>query len=678
MRDLTRLRNFGIIAHVDAGKTTVSERMLYVSGQTHAIGETHDGNSVLDHLQQERDRGITIGAAATSFSWIDHRLNLVDTPGHVDFTVEVERSLRVLDGAVVVFDAVAGVEPQSETVWRQAERHGVPRIVFVNKMDRPGAEFAATIDSIVERLGAVVAPIHLPLGSGTSFRGLVDLIDERVLNWPTDDPESLVVSSLHHSDISADLQHAATAARRQLVEMLAERDEVVLQAWSDGTITPQKLHAALRRLTVTSEIVPVLCGAALAGIGTQPLLDGVVAYLPSPLDRSVGGHLDNVDNRDSLTAQPFSALAFKVKHGTGGKVVWTRVYSGSLAKGSQILNATTGRTERVSRLLQLDAGRTADVDEVHAGDIAAFVGTKHTATGHTLCDPDHVVQFESMDFPEPVMSIVVEPSTSADQDKLAVALSRLAEEDPTFAIRTDSETGETLMAGMGELHLQVLVEALRADHNVAVRTGEPKVAYRETITRPIPGWRYRLSKQTGGPGMFAEVVVDVEPSTDRTVGTLAFTDKTTRGAVPASFASAFAAGARDALASGPIEGHPIVGLAVALTDGATHPNDSSEQAFRMAGAHVVRDLVVAAAPIVLEPIMAVHITTPEEALGAVMGLVGKKRGSVGDMVERSGSMDVVAFIPLAELFGFVADLRSVSKGRANASMQLHGYEPRPD
>lgn len=392
MRDLTRLRNFGIIAHIDAGKTTVSERMLYVSGQTHTIGETHDGASVLDHLPQERDRGITIGAAATTLEWSEHRLNLVDTPGHVDFTVEVERSLRVLDGAVAVFDAVAGVEPQSETVWRQAERHGVPRLVFVNKMDREGADFAATIDSIVDRLGAVCTPIHLPIGSGSSFRGMVDLVDERVTTWATSDPESLETTPLTTSEISPELKAAATAARHQLIEMLADHDEELLHAWDDETVTPELVHAALRRLTISGQVVPILCGAALAGIGTQPLLDSVVAYLPSPLDRpAAAGAAD--------TTGPFSALAFKVKHGVGGKVVWARIYTGSLTKGTQVHNATTGRTERISRVLQLDAGRTVDVDEVHAGDIAAFIGTKDTSTGHTLCDKDHVVELEAMDFP---------------------------------------------------------------------------------------------------------------------------------------------------------------------------------------------------------------------------------------------------------------------------------------
>lgn len=670
MRDLTRLRNFGIIAHIDAGKTTISERMLFVSGQTHSIGETHDGASKLDHLQQERERGITIGAAATTLAWRDHRLNLIDTPGHVDFTVEVERSLRVLDGAVAVFDAVSGVEPQSETVWRQADRHGVPRLAFINKMDREGADFDAAVASITERLGATCVVVHLPIGEGSTFCGMIDLVAETVLTWESSDPGSLLVMSLSDAGLTGEQVAAAARARNQLIELVAEHDDMLCEAWMTDTVTNELLRQAIRRATIDGLIVPTLSGAALAGMGTQPLLDGVVAYLPSPADRTDFG--DPTD-----TSAPFAALAFKVKHGVGGKVVWTRVYRGSLAKGSQIHNATTGRTERASRLLQLNAGQTTDVERVNAGDIVAIVGTKHTSTGHTLCDPNEVVELDAMDFPEPVMSIVVEPAGAADQDKLAVALSRLAEEDPTFAIRTDPETGETLMAGMGELHLQVLVESLRSDHGVAVRTGEPKVAHRETITQPVRGWRYRLSKQTGGPGMFAEVVVDIEPTSERAVGELVFVDNTTRGSVPASFAAAFAAGATEALSSGPVEGHPVVGVQVTLTDGATHPNDSSEQAFRMAGAHVMRDVLAEAAPIVLEPVMAVHITTPEESLGAVMGLIGQKRGRAAELVERTGAMSVEAFIPLATLFGFVGDLRSVSKGRASASMQLHSYEPRP-
>ena len=671
MRDLTRLRNFGIIAHIDAGKTTVSERMLFVSGETHTIGDTHDGNTVLDHDAQERDRGITIGAAATTLRWNDHQLNLVDTPGHVDFTVEVERSLRVLDGAVAVFDAVAGVEPQSETVWNQAERHGVPRLVFVNKMDRDGADLDATIASIIDRLGATCAVVHLPIGSGHDFTGVIDLIDETAIVWDSTDP-----GSLRHEAIPATLTHAAAQARRQLIELLAERDETLLAQWSDAqwnddAIMAESLHQALRRLTLAGEVVPVLCGAALAGIGTQPLLDAIVAWLPSPLDKpaTVGGDVDPI--------APLSALAFKVKHGIGGKVVWTRIYTGTLTKGTKVLNVTTGQTERISRILQLNAGRSTDVEHVQAGDIAALIGTKDTTTGDSLCDPNHPVRFESMDFPEPVMSIVVEPARTVDQDKLSVALSRLADEDPTFAIRTDPETGETLMAGMGELHLQVLVENLKTDHGVDVHTGEPKVAQRETITAAVTSHRYRLSKQTGGPGMFAEVVVNVEPAACTDVGVLEFQDLTKGASVPSSFVSAFQAGLVDALTSGPVEGHPVVGVKVALLDGATHPNDSSEQAFRLAAAHVMRDVLPQAAPIVLEPIMAVNITTPDDYVGAVMGLVGSKRGRANDLVERSGNIDITAYMPLAELFGFVGELRSVSKGRAAAVMQPHAYEPRP-
>ncbi len=550
-----RTRNLGVMAHVDAGKTTCSERILFLTGQIHRIGEVHHGQAELDHLPQEQQRGITITAAAHTCEWDGYQINLIDTPGHVDFTVEVERSLRVLDGAIAVFDAVAGVEPQSETVWRQADRYGVPRLVFINKMDRPGADLDACIAEITDRLDAVPVQLQVPLHDDDNFVGIIDVLSGTVWRWLSDEP-----TDVEQTDTPEEHVEQLSALRQQLIDSLAERDEQLLNDWAQGVVELDDVRAALRRLTIAGEVVPVLCGSALSGIGIQPLLNAAVEFLPSPDD--IGSMNDVATGPD----QPFSALAFKVVHGQGGKLTWIRVYGGSLVKGAKVLNASTGSSVRASRIVRLKAGRTEDVERVDSGDIAAVFGLGDTVTGHTLCDPSAVVEFESMEFPEPVMSIAVEPVTTQDQEKLSVALSRVADEDPTFAVRTNAETGQTLIAGMGELHLQVIIDRLADDHNVELRSGQPEVAYRETIAAPVIGLRHKLKKQTGGPGSFAQIVVDVEPTGSTTVGELDFVNTTGGGAVPAEFAAATADGAQEALSDGP-HGYPLVGVKMTLTDG---------------------------------------------------------------------------------------------------------------
>ncbi len=659
------LRNFGVMAHVDAGKTTISERLLFLTGRIHRIGEVHHGDTALDHSDLERRRGITIGAAAVSVTWDDHQLNLIDTPGHVDFAVEVERSLRVLDGAVAVFDAVAGVEPQSESVWRQADRHNVPRLAFVNKMDRPGADLANVVDELRTVLGATPAMVQIPVFDDTTMVGVVDVISGTRWRWGSTDPEDVTIDDLGGPDDRA-LAHQLAAARVELVELLAERDEALFECWAEGSAPLEEIRAALRRLTIAGEVVPVLCGSALAGVGMQPLLDAIVAYLPAPEDRPV---LEGRD--DTLTA-----LAFKVGHGTGRKLTWVRLYTGELAAGDRVLNASTGTTERVSRLVRLDAGSTVDVDVLRAGDIGAVIGLGSTSTGHTLCAPESPVVLESMEFPEPVIAMAIEPRSNDDQARLSTALGRLTEEDPTFAVRVHPETGQTLIAGMGELHLQVLVQRLADDHRVEVITGAPEVAYRETITRAVEGVAYRLKKQTGGPGTFAEVRVDLSPTDDIRPGVLEFVDATTGGAVPKEYANAVAAGAREAMSNGPVQGYPLVGVKLTLVDGAVHPNDSSERAFHQAGALVLREAAALAAPVRLEPVMLVTIDSPDESVGAAVGLVGARRGQLRDVAESDGSTTTItARVPLAELFGFTDALRSVSQGRASASLTPDGYEP---
>ncbi len=660
-----RMRNLGVMAHVDAGKTTVSERILFLTGQIHRIGEVHDGQAELDHLPEEQARGITIMAAAHTCEWDGYQLNLIDTPGHVDFTAEVERSLRVLDGAVAVFDAVAGVEPQSETVWRQADRHRVPRLVFVNKMDRPGADLDACVAEIRDRLDATPLLLQLPVWDGHVFVGVVDVLSGTCWRWRSDDP-----TDVDPAPTPAALAVEVARQRELLVDRIAERDEQLLESWADGAAGIDEIRAALRRLTIDGDVVPVLCGSALSGIGVQPLLDAVVAYLPSPDDVSSDAHDDPV-------AEPLAALAFKVVHGQGGKLTWIRVYRGTLAKGDKVRNASTRATVRASRIVRLEAGKTHDVDTVVAGDIAAVFGLGDVVTGHTLCDPSAVVELESMVFPEPVMTVAIEPATSSDQEKLLVALGRMADEDPTFAVRADEQTGQTLIAGMGELHLEVTLNRLANDHGVAVNAGQPEVAYRETLAQPVTGLEHTLNKQTGGPGQWARVVIDVEPTGSVDIGELGFVDTTSGGAVPAEFAKAMADGCRDAMTAGP-RGFPLVGVHVTLTDGATHSNDSSERSFRIAGAQALRLAAERAGTWLLEPVMAVEAEAPEDYLGAVIGAINARRGEVGELTERHGVSIVRAVVPLAELFGFTDALRSVSQGRASAAMSPAGYRPAPD
>jgi elongation factor G len=681
MFTLSRLRNFGVMAHVDAGKTTLSERILFLSGRTHRIGEVHNGAAVLDHLPQERDRGITITAAATTCMWNEHTLNLIDTPGHVDFTVEVQRSLRVLDGAVAVFDAVAGVEPQSEMVWRQADEHHVARLCFINKMDRPGADFDACVEEIRTRLGANALAVQVPYFEDERFIGVIDLVDGQLLVWPDrDDIAKIIVHTIPESVVAT-----AAKVRAELVEQAASDDEVLFTAWStDEGVSAMDLRSALRRLVVSQRATLVFCGSALANIGIQPLVDAVVHYLPSPLDVPVVEAVKVGEPETKWACQPspespMVALAFKVTHRRQGKATWVRVYSGTLETGARVLNASTGVVERVTKLTRLHADRGEDVVAAYPGDIVAVVGLASASTGQTICAQTNPVLLESLEFPEPVMAMSIEPCSNVDQDKLSVALHRLADEDPTFHVRVDAETGETIIAGMGELHLEVLVDRLDTDHGVKVQTGNPKVAYRETITQAVRGHIYRHIKQSGGPGQFAHVVVDLEPIealsvADYALGQLDFVDRTTGGAVPASFAAATSIGARNATMSGPVSGYPLVGCRLTLIDGATHPKDSSEQAFRAAGAAALREAALLASPVVLEPVMRVTVRTPESHLGSVLGVIGSRRGNVVAVDDHHHEKLVTALVPLAELFGSTGEFRSVSQGRASATMTLDRYQ----
>jgi elongation factor G len=689
MFTLSRLRNFGVMAHVDAGKTTLSERILFLSGRTHRIGEVHNGATQLDHLPQERDRGITITAAATTCSWKEHTLNLIDTPGHVDFTVEVRRSLRVLDGAVAVFDGVAGVEPQSEMVWRQADDHRVARICFVNKMDRPGANFAACIEEIRSRLGANALALQIPCFENGRIVGVVDLVEMQLTFWPDrDNITNEVVTTIPDTQL-----HEATVAREQLIEAIALEDAALMALFTSDGVSNDALRAAIRRCVIARSATVVLCGSALANVGMQPLLDAIVAYLPSPIDvesvvaRSVSDSTNMVVCAPDVDG-PLVALAFKVTHRRQGKATWIRVYSGTIETGARVLNASSGEIERVTKLTRLHADRGEDVAQALPGDIVAVVGLASATTGNTICTPMNPLVLDSLEFPEPVMAMSIEPVSNDDQDKLSVALHRLADEDPTFHVHVDSETGETIISGMGELHLEVLVDRLKTDHGVEVKTGHPKVAYRETITRAVRGHVYRHVKQSGGPGQFAHVVINLEPIDNQAPGELLFVDSTTGGAVPSAFASAAAVGATDALTNGPVARHPLVGCKLTLVDGSTHPKDSSEQAFRAAGAAALREAARLGSPVVLEPVMRVTVTTPESHLGGVLGSIGGRRGVVVALDDRrsdvSNAVDashrekqVTAMVPLAELFGFTSELRSVSQGRAIAAMTLDRYQPIP-
>jgi len=673
---LDKVRNIGIMAHIDAGKTTTTERILFYSGRLHKMGEVHEGAATMDWMAQEKERGITITSAATTTTWRDCSINILDTPGHVDFTVEVERSLRVLDGAVAVFDAVAGVEPQSETVWRQADRYSVPRIAFINKMDRMGADFYGSLASIRTRLGANAVPVQLPIGVEDSYQGVIDLINERAIIY-TDD----LGQNVETSDIPVELLPAVAEFRKQMVEAAAEYDDELMTKYlDDQEVSKAEIVAALRKGTVAGFLVPVLCGAALRNKGVQPLLDGIVDYLPSPADKPAVEGINPADGslmvREADDDEPFSALAFKIQMDPQGvgKLTFFRVYSGRLRAGSSVMNMTTQRRERIGRILRMHAMRREDVDEVHTGDIAAAVGLKGTTTGDTLCDEAQPILLESIVFPEPVISVAIEPKTKVDQDKLGIALQRLSEEDPTFRVYTDEETGQNIIAGMGELHLEIIVDRLTREFNVDANVGKPQVAYREAIKRPAHGTG-RFVRQTGGKGQFGHVELDVEPG-ERGTG-FVFEDKIRQGAIPREYIPSVQKGIADSLTAGPVAGYPVLDVKVKLVDGSYHPVDSSEMAFQIAGSMGIKDALRKADPVLLEPIMKVDVTMPEEYLGDVMGDLSSRRGHILGMEGKGTSQAVQAFIPLAEMFGYATDVRSMTSGRASYSMQFDHYAEIP-
>ncbi|MFF7837483.1 elongation factor G [Streptomyces ossamyceticus] len=677
---LTAVRNLGILAHVDAGKTTVTERILYVTGTTHKRGEVHDGTTVTDFDPQERDRGITIFSAAVSCAWDGHRLNLIDTPGHVDFADEVERSLRVLDGAIAVFDAVAGVEPQSESVWRQADRHGVPRIAFVNKLDRAGADLDTAVDSIRRRLHPAPLVVQLPIGTEDGFTGVVDLLRMRALTWADGSDE------VQEGPVPDALRDEAERRRRRLAEAVAELHPVALDEFcAEGTLAAPTLAAALRDLTATGDGVVVLCGSAYRNRGVEPLLDAAVAYLPSPLDVSPvrGTHDGTEQERAADPDAPLAALAFKVSATATGRLTYLRLYSGTIRKGDTVLDAATRRTERIGRILRVRADRHAELDRASAGDIVAVIGLKAARPGTTLCAPAAPLLLEPPSVADPVVSVAVEARRSTDTDRLASALARLAEEDPSLVVRTDPETGQTVLSGMGELHLEVAVEKIRQTSGVEVTVGRPRVAYRETVVRGVSGLVFRHVKQDGGAGQFAHVVLDVAPleapdgDADGGATGFAFRSTVVGGRVPQEFVRAVEAGCRDALAEGPLGGHPVTGLSVTLTDGATHSKDSSEMAFRTAGRLGLREALRGSAMALLEPVAEVTVTVPADAVGGVLGDLAARRGRVSDSVARAGSVVVTATVPLAELFGYATRLRSRTQGRGTFTTRPAGYAVAP-
>ncbi|MBI4321495.1 MAG: elongation factor G [Chloroflexi bacterium] len=668
-------RNIGIIAHIDAGKTTTTERVLFYTGKTYKMGEVHDGTAVMDWMEQERERGITITAAATTCLWRDHRINIIDTPGHVDFTVEVERSLRVLDGGVVVFDAVAGVEPQSETVWRQADRYKVPRICFVNKMDRTGANFWRTVEMIADRLGARPIPIQLPVGTEASFRGIVDLVDNSVITYTDDLGTQLLETAIPD-------EHKPTAAnhREELVETVAELDENLMVKYVEGqAISADEIRAALRRGTVEGKIVPVLCGSALRNKGVQPMLDAIVDYLPSPMDvppvRGTNPKTDGTETRQSLDTEPFSALVFKiVSDPFVGRLAYARIYSGTLAAGSYTLNSVKDQKERIGRLLLMHANHREDVAEAFAGDIVAIVGLKSSFTGDTLCDARRPIVLEAIRFPEPVISVAIEPRTKADQDKMGGALARLAEEDPTFRMRSDPETGQMIISGMGELHLEVIVDRMVREFKVEANVGRPQVAYRETITVPVEA-EGRFIRQTGGRGQYGHVWIKLEPM--QAGQGFKFVNGIVGGVVPKEFIPAVESGVREALESGVVAGYPVVDVMITLYDGSYHDVDSSEIAFKIAGSMAFKSGMERAKPILLEPIMKVEVVVPEEFLGDVIGDLSARRGHILGMEPRDNTQVVRSLVALAEMFGYSTDLRSMTQGRASYSMEFSHYQEAP-
>ena len=676
---LQKTRNIGIMAHIDAGKTTTTERILYYTGRTYKIGEVHEGAATMDWMEQEQERGITITSAATTCEWRDHRINIIDTPGHVDFTVEVERSLRVLDGAIALFDSVAGVEPQSETVWRQADKYAVPRIAFINKMDRIGADFEGSLKTMETRLGANAVPMQIPIGSESEFKGIVDLLGMKAILYKDDlGKEQDVV------DIPAEYAEAAEEARENLLTSLSDLDDDIAELYlAEEEISIEILQAAIRKATLAIEITPVLCGSAFKNKGVQPLLDAVLDYLPSPLEvKPIEGVLVDKNGQDLEPivlkpddGEPFAALGFKIMADPFvGKLTYFRVYSGKLEAGSKVLNISTGRQERVGRLLVMHANDREEVDAVYAGDIAAAVGVKQIVTGDTLCDPARPVKLETIDFPEPVIKVAVEPRTKADQEKMSVALGRLAEEDPTFQVQTNEETGQTEISGMGELHLEVLVDRMKREYKVEANVGRPQVSYRETIRGTAQKVEGRFVKQTGGSGQFGIVYIDIEPAPGEGFD---FVSKIKGGSVPTEFIPAVEKGVEEALDTGVKAGYPMVDVRVTLVDGKYHDTDSSEIAFKVAGSLAFKEAARRAKPVLLEPVFAVEVVTPEDFLGEVIGDLNRRRGRIEGQERRGNALVVTARVPLSEMFGYVNDLRSNTQGRASYTMQFDGYEEVP-
>lgn len=681
LTDLNKVRNIGIMAHIDAGKTTTTERILYYTGVNYKIGETHDGASTTDWMEQEQERGITITSAAVTCFWNQNQINIIDTPGHVDFTVEVERSLRVLDGAVAVFDGKEGVEPQSEQVWRQADKYDVPRICFVNKMDKLGADFYFTVQTIKDRLGAKPLVIQLPIGAEDTFEGIVDLVEMNAKVWTG---ETKLGEKYEVREIPADLVEKAEQYRQELLEVVAESDEALLEKFFGGEeLSIEEIKNAIRKLTVASELYPVLCGSAFKNKGVQPMLDAVVDYLPSPLDvESVQGHVpgkeDEVLTRKPSADEPFAALAFKIAvHPFFGKLTYIRVYSGKVESGAQVINATKGKKERLGKLFQMHSNKENPVPQVSAGHIYAVIGLKDTTTGDTLCDPQSQIVLESMTFPDPVIEVSIEPKTKSDQEKLGTAIQRLSEEDPTFSVKLDQETGQTVIGGMGELHLDILVDRMRREFKVEANVGKPQVAYRETITKPVEKLEFTHKKQTGGSGQFAKVIIALQPFVGEDGATYEFENKVSGGRVPREYIPSVDAGAQDAMQYGVLAGYPLVNLKVTLLDGAYHDVDSSEMAFKIAGSQALKEAARKAGPVILEPLMAVEVITPEDYMGDVIGDLNSRRGQIQAMEERSGARVVKALVPLSEMFGYIGDLRSKTQGRANYSMVFDSYAEVP-
>jgi elongation factor G len=678
---LEKTRNIGIMAHIDAGKTTTTERILYYTGRTHKMGEVHEGAAVMDWMEQEQERGITITSAATACEWDGHRINILDTPGHVDFTVEVERSLRVLDGAIALFDSVAGVEPQSETVWRQADKYHVPRIAYVNKMDRTGADFFGAVKTMRERLGANPLPIQIPIGNEASFSGVVDLIENKALVWKDE-----LGTEFEYTEIPEDLVDLAHEHRTHLIEACADYDDELMEAYlNDEEIPHERIAKSLHRATLDIKVTPVLCGSSFKNKGVQPLLDAIVELLPSPLEVPAMTGLEPPKKgsdgepteaiREPSDDAPFSALAFKVAVDPFvGKLTYMRVYSGKLKAGGRVLNASNGKTERIGRLLMMHANHREEIEESYAGDILAGVGLKQTATGDTLCAPDAPIVLEQIDFPDPVIAVAIEPKTKADQEKLSESLAKLAEEDPTFQVESDEETGQTLIHGMGELHLEVIVDRLLREFSVDANVGRPQVAYRETIREPVQKVQGRFVRQTGGRGQYGHVVINVEPAPGEGFD---FINKIKGGTIPSEFIPSVEAGIEEALQSGVKAGYPMVDVRVELTDGSYHDVDSSEMAFKIAGSMAIQEGARKAKPVLLEPVMSVEVVTPEEFLGEVIGDLSRRRGKVQGQEPRGNALAVHAYVPLGEMFGYATDLRSSTQGRASYTMQFERYEEVP-